>query len=41
MRTGVDPYGQELSQQNAMAFGRMSDEELHAIYEYLTRLPKA
>jgi len=42
MRTGVDPYGHELSQQMPWRpIGRMSDEELHAIYEYLTRLPKA
>ena len=42
MRTGVDPYGHELSQQMPRRpIGRMSDEELHAIYEYLTRLPKA
>ena len=40
MRTGVDPSGHELSKQMPwQSIGRMSDEELRAVYEYLTRLP--
>jgi mono/diheme cytochrome c family protein len=40
MRTGIDPAGHEIS--NEMPWrpiGRMDNEELGAIYEYLTRLP--
>jgi hypothetical protein len=39
MRTGKDPYGHELSQQMPRRpIGTMSDDELSAIYEYLTRM---
>jgi mono/diheme cytochrome c family protein len=41
MRTGKDPYGHELSQQMPWRpIGMMSDDELGAIYEYLTRMPE-
>ena len=37
MRTGVDPSGHELSKGMPwQPIGRMSDEELSAVYEYLT-----
>jgi mono/diheme cytochrome c family protein len=40
MRTGIDPNGHELSKQMPwQPIGRMSDEELGAVYEYLTHLP--
>jgi mono/diheme cytochrome c family protein len=40
MRTGVDPNGHELSKQMPWRpIGRMGDEDLHAVYEYLTHLP--
>ncbi len=40
MRTGVDPSGHQLSKQMPWRpVGRMSDEELRAVYEYLTHLP--
>jgi mono/diheme cytochrome c family protein len=40
MRTGVDPNGHEIGKQMPWKpIGRMSDEELSAIYEYLTHLP--
>ena len=40
MRTGVDPNGHELSKEMPwQPIGRMSDEELSAVYEYLTHLP--
>jgi mono/diheme cytochrome c family protein len=40
MRTGVDPSGHELSKQMPWRpLGRMDDEELSAVYEYLTHLP--
>jgi mono/diheme cytochrome c family protein len=42
MRTGVDPNGHEIAKQMPWKpIGRMSDEELRAIYEYLTHLPNA
>lgn len=42
MHTGVDPYGHEIEKQMPWRpIGRMSNEELRAIYEYLTHLPKA
>jgi mono/diheme cytochrome c family protein len=42
MRTGVDPNGHELSKEMPWrAIGRMSDEELSAVYEYLTHLPNS
>ena len=42
MRTGVDPNGHELSKEMPWRpIGRMSDEELSAVYEYLTRLPNS
>ena len=40
MRTGIDLNGQELSKQMPWCpLGRMDDEELAAVYEYLTHLP--
>lgn len=40
MRTGIDPNGHAISKQMPWkTIGRMSDEELRAIYEYLTHLP--
>jgi cytochrome c553 len=37
MRTGTDPYGHRLGEQMPWRFiGRMDDEELTALYEYLT-----
>jgi mono/diheme cytochrome c family protein len=40
MRTGIDPDGHELSEQMPWRpIGKMDDEELGAIYEYLTHLP--
>jgi mono/diheme cytochrome c family protein len=40
MRTGINPYGRALSQQMPWRpIGRMDDEELAAVYEYLTHLP--
>jgi mono/diheme cytochrome c family protein len=42
MRTGVDPNGHELSKQMPWRpIGRMSDDELNAVYEYLTHLPNS
>jgi mono/diheme cytochrome c family protein len=42
MRTGADPNGHELSKEMPwQPIGRMSDEELSAVYEYLTHLPGA
>jgi hypothetical protein len=39
MRTGVDPNGHQLGKQMPWRpIGRMGDEELRAIYEYLTHL---
>ncbi len=40
MRTGVDPYGLELGGQMPWRpVGRMDDDGLGAVYEYLTHLP--
>jgi mono/diheme cytochrome c family protein len=40
MRTGTDPSGHELSEQMPWRpIGKMDDEELGAVYEYLTHLP--
>jgi mono/diheme cytochrome c family protein len=40
MRTGVDPSGHAIGKQMPWKpIGRMSEEELRAIYEYLTHLP--
>src|SRR5262249_43778105 len=40
MRTGIDPNGVELSNQMPWRpIGRMDNEELAAVYEYLTHLP--
>jgi mono/diheme cytochrome c family protein len=40
MRTGVDPNGHELGKQMPWRpIGRMGDEELAAVYQYLTHLP--
>jgi mono/diheme cytochrome c family protein len=42
MRTGIDPSGHPLSKQMPWRpIGRMDDEELEAVYEYLTHLPDA
>jgi mono/diheme cytochrome c family protein len=42
MHTGVDPNGHELGKQMPWRpIGRMGDEELRAIYEYLTHMPDA
>ena len=41
MRTGIDPNGHELSKDMPQPIGRMSDEELSAIYQYLTHLPNS
>ncbi|MCA6109777.1 c-type cytochrome [Bradyrhizobium cenepequi] len=42
MRTGVDPNGHTLGNQMPwQPLGRMEDEDLRAIYEYLTHLPAA
>ena len=42
MRTGIDPNGHELSKEMPwQPIGRMSDEELGAVYEYLIHLPGA
>ena len=42
MRTGVDPDGHELSKEMPwQPIGRMSDEELGAVYQYLTHLPNS
>lgn len=40
MRTGVDPNGHELSKQMPWRpVGRMADEDLRSVYEYLTHMP--
>jgi hypothetical protein len=40
MRTGIDPGGHEFSKQMPWRpIGRMDDEELAAVYEYLIHLP--
>jgi Cytochrome C oxidase, cbb3-type, subunit III len=40
MRTGVDPNGHEVGEQMPWKpIGRMGEEELRAVYEYLTHLP--
>ena len=41
LRTGIDPTGHHIDdhQMPWRAIGKMDDEELGAIYEYLTRLP--
>jgi mono/diheme cytochrome c family protein len=40
MRTGVDPTGHALAKEMPWRpIGRMSDDELRAVYEYLTHLP--
>jgi mono/diheme cytochrome c family protein len=40
MRTGIDPNGHELGKEMPWRpIGRMSDEELSAVYEYLSHLP--
>jgi mono/diheme cytochrome c family protein len=39
IRTGIDPGGHELSKQMPWRpIGKMEDEELAAVYEYLTHL---
>ena len=39
MRTGIDPAGHELSQEMPWRpIGQMDDEELSAVYDYLTHL---
>jgi mono/diheme cytochrome c family protein len=40
MRTGTDPNGHQLGKEMPwQPIGRMSDEELRAVYQYLTHLP--
>jgi mono/diheme cytochrome c family protein len=40
LRTGIDPNGHELSRQMPWRpIGRMDDDELTAVYQYLTHLP--
>jgi mono/diheme cytochrome c family protein len=42
MRTGIDPNGHELGEQMPWRpVGRMDDDELAAVYEYLTHLPRS
>jgi len=42
LRTGVDPYGHQLGREMPWRpLGRMDDEELSAIYAYLTHLPSS
>jgi mono/diheme cytochrome c family protein len=42
LRTGIDPNGHVLGKQMPwQPVGRMSDEELGAVYEYLTHLPSS
>jgi mono/diheme cytochrome c family protein len=42
MRTGVDPNGHQIGKQMPwQPIGRMGDEELAAVYQYLTHLPGA
>jgi mono/diheme cytochrome c family protein len=42
MRTGVDPNGHQVTEQMPWRpLGRMDDEELAAVYEYLTHLPRS
>jgi mono/diheme cytochrome c family protein len=40
MRTGIDPNGHQISEQMPWrAVGKMDDDELAAVYQYLTHLP--
>jgi hypothetical protein len=40
MRTGINPGGRELGEKMPWRpIGQMDDEELSAVYEYLTHLP--
>jgi len=40
MRTGTDPNGHQLGKEMPwQPIGRMSDDELRAVYQYLTHLP--
>jgi len=40
MRTGVDPNGHQIGEQMPWRpIGRMGDDELTAMYRYLTQLP--
>jgi mono/diheme cytochrome c family protein len=42
MRTGVDPNGHELGKQMPwQPVGRMANEDLRAVYEYLTHMPES
>jgi len=42
MRTGIDPNGHQISKDMPWRpVGRMDDEELSAVYEYLTHLPNS
>jgi mono/diheme cytochrome c family protein len=42
MRTGIDPNGHEIGKQMPWRpIGRMDDDELAALYEYLTHLPES
>jgi hypothetical protein len=39
MRTGIDPNGHQISEQMPWrSVGKMDDDELTAIYQYLTHL---
>jgi mono/diheme cytochrome c family protein len=40
LRTGIDPYGHELGKQMPWRpIGKMSDDELRALFEYIVQLP--
>ena len=42
MRTGIDPNGHQISEQMPWrSVGKMDDDELAAIYEYLTHMPNS
>jgi mono/diheme cytochrome c family protein len=42
MRTGVDPNGHQISEQMPWrSVGKMDDDELAAIYQYLTHMPNS
>jgi len=42
MRTGIDPNGRQISEQMPWrSVGKMDDDELEAIYQYLTHMPNS
>jgi hypothetical protein len=42
MRTGIDPNGHQISEQMPWrSVGTMDDDELAAIYQYLTHMPNS